>query len=60
MLEDAIGHVCGDYIYIFPPGVPLIVPGEVFSKDVVTVARLYLAEGFNVSGVNKGIVKIVE
>ena len=29
------GRVCGETISLYPPGIPLIVPGERFSKEVL-------------------------
>ena len=49
-LEEAIGHVCGDYIYIYPPGIPLVVPGEVLSKDVMAEIRKAISLGLNIKG----------
>ncbi len=31
-LETAIGKVSGDYVFLYPPGIPIIVPGEVISN----------------------------
>ncbi len=28
------GEICREYIYAYPPGIPLIVPGEVITKDI--------------------------
>ena len=34
-LKDAAGRVSMQYIYAYPPGIPVIAPGEVFTKDVI-------------------------
>ena len=34
---NAIGRVSGEFIYGFPPGIPLVMPGEVISEDTVRV-----------------------
>ena len=28
-------YVCQDFVMAYPPGIPLIVPGEVFDQDVL-------------------------
>ena len=33
--DAAVGKVSGEFIYIYPPGIPLIVPGEVISADFI-------------------------
>lgn len=27
-LEEAVGRICAEYLYMYPPGVPLLAPGE--------------------------------
>ncbi|PID82348.1 MAG: hypothetical protein CSB16_01925 [Clostridiales bacterium] len=34
-LENSIGRVVCEYIVEYPPGVPIIVPGEIMSKEIV-------------------------
>lgn len=34
-IEECIDRISGDSIMIYPPGIPLIVPGEVFSKEIL-------------------------
>ena len=34
-LEEAINEVSKEQLMIYPPGIPLIVPGEVFTKELV-------------------------
>lgn len=40
-LKDAISAISKESIMIYPPGIPLIVPGEVFTKDLVERIREY-------------------
>lgn len=43
-LYDAMGKVSGEYIWAYPPGIPLVTPGEEITTDLVeTVERLYRA-----------------
>ena len=43
-LYDGMGKVSGEYIWAYPPGIPLITPGEEITVEVVeTVERLYRA-----------------
>jgi arginine/lysine/ornithine decarboxylase len=34
-LAKAPGHVMADFIYLYPPGIPLVVPGEVVTAELV-------------------------
>ena len=36
--DAAEGRISAEYIYAYPPGIPLIVPGEIFSRGVTEAA----------------------
>lgn len=44
------GRISGDQIMIYPPGIPLLVPGEVISKDVISEYLKYIEYGKKVVG----------
>jgi len=33
--EDCVGKICAEYIYLYPPGIPMIVPGEKISDGLI-------------------------
>ncbi len=53
-LDEADGSVAADYIYLYPPGIPLVTPGEVITDQVIAVIRRWLMNGLHVSGVQEG------
>ncbi|MFO7637241.1 MAG: aminotransferase class V-fold PLP-dependent enzyme [Clostridia bacterium] len=40
-IEHSIGEISGESIMIYPPGIPLIIPGERISREVVDHYRFY-------------------
>lgn len=40
-LEDSEGSICGEYLYLYPPGVPLAVPGERISRELLEKVLQY-------------------
>ena len=50
-LEQAKGRYVGEFVNLYPPGTPLLVPGEVFSDEAGTLLDSYLKQGLNVQGV---------
>lgn len=38
-IDDAVGRISQEYIYAYPPGVPLVVPGEPVSEEVLSFIR---------------------
>lgn len=49
-LEDSVGRISGEYIYLYPPGIPFVVPGEKISQEVVDLVKWYQKCGYSVQG----------
>lgn len=49
-LEECQGRVALEYAYMYPPGIPVIVPGERISKEAVHLLEAYQKMGFEVEG----------
>ena len=49
-LEDSVGRISGEYIYLYPPGIPFVVPGEKISQEVVELVKRYQKCGYSVQG----------
>ena len=47
-LGDAVNAISKESIMIYPPGIPLIVPGEVFTKDLVNRIEEYKKLGVTI------------
>ena len=44
------GRISGEYIYLYPPGIPLLVPGERISKELLKDILSYQTEGLQLQG----------
>lgn len=49
-LEKAIGCICGENIAFYPPGIPVLCPGEEITEALVEYIRFYQAKGMRLSG----------
>lgn len=50
-----------EYAYVYPPGIPLIVPGERISKKAVELLQLYEKSGFDIEGLKQsGRIRILK
>ena len=49
-MEEAIGKVSAEFAYIYPPGIPLIVPGEQITGLFVRNVRRYMEQGLELQG----------
>ena len=53
-IEEAVGLCAGDFINLYPPGIPMIVPGEIFSEDIAEEIKRYRKGGLNLQGIEPG------
>ena len=49
-LAEAAGHICAEAVSFYPPGIPVILPGERFTSEIVTWCCLMKQQGLPVSG----------
>lgn len=52
-LMESMGEISANYIYIYPPGIPLLTPGEKISERCVRSLQFCLEEGLEVYGLTK-------
>ena len=57
---DIIGGISSSYICLYPPGVPLIVPGEIIDDEVYGLIDRGLQTGLGITGLRDGQVMVVE
>lgn len=50
-LKEAVGCINGDFVNLYPPGIPMLVPGERITEDVITIMRECEKLQLNVQGV---------
>ena len=49
-LEESRGYISADYVYFYPPGIPLLVPGEVIEENVIRHIKAARLAGIEVYG----------
>lgn len=47
-LEKSEGKISAEYVYAYPPGAPLIVPGEVIGKELIEYIKKSRENGVNI------------
>lgn len=59
--EECIGYVSAEYAYVYPPGIPVVVPGERLSESAVQLLERYEAAGFEIHGLkHSGEIEVME
>jgi arginine/lysine/ornithine decarboxylase len=49
-LTESLGRVSAEFVYIYPPGIPIIAPGERISRENLTVIQDYIKKKLPVQG----------
>ena len=49
-LDDSRGCISGEFVYVYPPGIPILAPGEWISRKVLAVIQDYKKKGLPVQG----------
>ena len=48
ILDDSLGKIAADFLWAYPPGIPLVAPGERISEEVLAQAFYMKENGVNV------------
>ena len=60
LLENATGKTSAEYIIPYPPGIPLAVPGEVISGEIIEYVKASNAHGMNINGIEDSSCEFIE
>ena len=58
-VEKCEGYIAKEAIIPYPPGIPLICPGEVISKDSINIIKDYVNNNKSILGVENDKVQVV-
>lgn len=50
LLEDSIGHIAGEFVMCYPPGIPILAPGERITKDIIDYIKYAKEKGSSLTG----------
>ena len=53
-IMDAVGKVAGEYVTVYPPGIPVCVPGEIISSENVQYLKCCYEDGLTIHGIHDG------
>lgn len=58
--KDAKNKTAADFIIPYPPGIPLIVPGEIINQNIIDLIAKYENAGMDVMGLKNGRIKVLK
>ena len=50
---ESVGYISTEYAYIYPPGTPILVPGERVTKEAAELLETYRKLGFQIEGLGE-------
>ena len=50
ILEESVGKISAEFAYLYPPGIPILVPGEQITGLFVRNVRRYMEQGLELQG----------
>jgi len=60
-LDNSIGKTAAEFIIPYPPGIPLVCPGEIIVQDTIDYVKMMLENRINVNGVDENVqVRVVK
>lgn len=59
-LSAARGLTAAEFVNLYPPGIPILVPGEEVSNKIIETIESYREHGYTVQGINKNKIKTVK
>lgn len=57
LISKSVGRICGELIIPYPPGIPIIMPGEVITKEVLDFASECVHMGIKINGAKDASLK---
>lgn len=59
-IYDSIGKICGESIVPYPPGINIISPGEIISKEIIDYLKFCSSKGMVISGLKDITLNFIE
>lgn len=52
-LDLCLDEICGDFITPYPPGIPILTPGQTITKEILQQINIYLKNNIKILGINE-------
>ena len=49
-LEQTSGRICSEFVMCYPPGIPILAPGEIITDDIINYIRYAKEKGCSMQG----------
>lgn len=58
-LDDAKDRICADFVYVYPPGVPILVPGEKIMQEHILYFNNIRKQNLDLKGINNNQIRVL-
>lgn len=58
-LQRTEGRIASRMITPYPPGIPLLVPGQIITEEIINSLQMYRNYGVEIHGMDNGLVKVM-
>lgn len=58
LLGNSVGRICADIVTPYPPGVPVLYPGEIIRNDICDYIEGIIKAGGHVNGIEEGYISV--
>lgn len=61
-INQSIGKVCAEYVYVYPPGIPILIPGQIINQETCEYIKYITKHNLNLissTGLLPNMIKIV-
>ncbi len=49
-LDEAVGRVCSEFVMCYPPGIPILAPGELITEEIIRYIKYAKKKGCSMTG----------
>lgn len=61
IMTDSVGRISAGFVSVYPPGIPLLVPGQRINQEMIELFELYQIDGIEVQGIDEyGCIQVVK
>ena len=59
-IDNSLGNICGEAVVPYPPGIPLVMPGEIIDRSVLQILNICMDNHIDVLGIEDNKICVVD
>ncbi len=58
-MEETLNRISARMVTPYPPGIPLLVPGQIITDEIIKTLQMYRNYGVEIHGLESGVIKVM-